>query len=492
VHDAVLPARLAVASKQLMSTDPTAVISGLNAVLTKSLDSDPNGTLLQLDSYPDLVLALGMLLETINPIGGMMFDSTTTKVTTYATSKSSKRKYSASQSDDARYVEGLITERRDDAVPWDTNVPHACNPIVRTLALTLDNNILLLNTLTVLRNLSYEMCNEAAIASSYLFMKHLVTVLLASFGTGTFYEASQIANETLLNVASRIDLAGDKRLAQTSWLDDCLDPRLAPGTRLKAALHQTNASKLDYQEVVKGLLAYVNASIRQSVDRAQIARGLDLLAKLATNADNKVVLTDCPEDLLEHLVALLCTNYTDTEPLNVAEVSTIPGARTASTAGTTQTALRMSTIRLPACETGSFFTELSDFEVRDLALETMHNLCAMSTELAVALAQIPHLLTILVRICATKGTRGERYETGPLKALAVLNILTQRKQENRLHFKAIHTELTLAACSNTEVLDLLTTVTALMRTDEEIERLQMEAGGLGNNGLSISLSLPIP
>ena len=110
-------------------------------------------------------------------------------------------------------------------------------------------------------------------------------------------------------------LGGEKRLATSCWLEDCLgDIRNVGHIRLKCAMHQTLASKHDYLDLVRGILAYLYASIRQvrhththvylfmymymyssyviastihcvsqTVDRAQIGRSLELLSKLSLN-----------------------------------------------------------------------------------------------------------------------------------------------------------------------------------------------------------------
>ena len=57
---------------------------------------------------------------------------------------------------------------------------------------------------------------------------------------------------------------GEKRLATSCWLEDCLgDIRNVGHIRLKCAMHQTLASKHDYLDLVRGILAYLYASVRQ-------------------------------------------------------------------------------------------------------------------------------------------------------------------------------------------------------------------------------------
>ena len=55
-------------------------------------------------------------------VGGLMYSSTTLKLHT------TKRKREV---DDVRYVDGLLTDDRFEAIPWDTMVPNANNAMVR-------------------------------------------------------------------------------------------------------------------------------------------------------------------------------------------------------------------------------------------------------------------------------------------------------------------------------------------------------------------------
>ena len=156
------PDVLATVVADLMSDEVPTVVRGLNMVLVRSSDYDPN-TVLHLEGHPDLVNALGGLLEAVNPVGNVLFASSSVAPTAQL---GSKRKHDA---DDARYVEALVTDKKDEAFTWDSPLPSS--PFVRTLALTLNDNHVLHSAVLAVRNFSFEACNEAVIAASYLLMK---------------------------------------------------------------------------------------------------------------------------------------------------------------------------------------------------------------------------------------------------------------------------------------------------------------------------------
>ena len=78
------------------------------------------------------------------------------------------------------------------------------NPLLLSVARSLDDNPLLLHVLAVVHNLSYDVVNEIFIAFSACLMRHLITLLhVSSFGGhhGPVLEASQLAYEILSHVS---------------------------------------------------------------------------------------------------------------------------------------------------------------------------------------------------------------------------------------------------------------------------------------------------
>ena len=194
-----------------------------------------------------------------------------------------------------------------------------------------------------------------------MFMKHFVALLLASLGSGSpIYEASQLAFETLINISSRLDLNGSKKPSQSLWLEDCLDPKGFP--QLKPRSSATIPCKSESLPITSTLLSYIFVSLQQSLDREQTKRGLDLLTKIAMNVDNVELFATAPDTLTSILVELMCVNISATEPLSLSDTKSYTGLRGA---------------RLPACAS-SFFSEISDTEIRDLSLEAIWSLCTFS------------------------------------------------------------------------------------------------------------------
>ena len=193
-------------------------------------------------------------------------------------------------------------------------------------------------------------------------MKHLTSLLLASYASGNpIYESSQIAFETLQNVSSRLDLIGSKRLSQSLWLEDCLtDAKNIPSLK-PAALHTAEAATLPTARI---LLSYIFASIHQCMDREQVKRGLDLLTKLATSVDNVELFASAPDNFLGTLVELLCVNTSSVEPFYNGDVRNAPGGL-------------KGIAKMPACAS-SFYTDISDAEIRDMSLESIWTLCTFS------------------------------------------------------------------------------------------------------------------
>ena len=112
---------MAEAAKDLRSTDPVAVIKGLNTILVKSADMDPS-RLLELEQYPDVASALGDLLDVINPIGGM---ATTSITSNYGL----KRKLE----EDTMKYKAIMLKEETKFLPWLTELPVAGNQLFKVI-----------------------------------------------------------------------------------------------------------------------------------------------------------------------------------------------------------------------------------------------------------------------------------------------------------------------------------------------------------------------
>jgi hypothetical protein len=118
------PKKINEAIADLNSNDPTVVIKGLNTLLMKSFESDI-GITLQVENYPQLLTALGSLLDSLNPIAGILFmDDPNLKSSRERESDAGlKRKYGA---DDAM---DLMSKQSADK--WTTVLPSEKNQLFK-------------------------------------------------------------------------------------------------------------------------------------------------------------------------------------------------------------------------------------------------------------------------------------------------------------------------------------------------------------------------
>ena len=105
------PKKILESIKELGSKDPTVVLKGLNTLLMKSFESDI-GITLQIENYPDLLPALGTLLDVLNPLANILFLSDSASKQGYV---GSKRKI-----DDVSMENG---DRNNSANIWTTSLP---------------------------------------------------------------------------------------------------------------------------------------------------------------------------------------------------------------------------------------------------------------------------------------------------------------------------------------------------------------------------------
>lgn len=122
------PKKISEAIIELNSNDPTVVIKGLNTLLMKSFESDI-GITLQVENYPQLLTALGSLLDSLNPIAGILFmDDPHLKSSRERESDVGlKRKYSG---DD---VVDLMSKQGSDK--WTTALPSDKNQLFKVRAI---------------------------------------------------------------------------------------------------------------------------------------------------------------------------------------------------------------------------------------------------------------------------------------------------------------------------------------------------------------------
>jgi len=173
------------------SNDPADVISGLNSLLKRSYESIELRQV-HLETFPQLIVSIGCLLDTVNPLCPLIFSADSTDIDN-----------------------GHIFD--DQLSAWsNSEVSSAVKSEIQALAYNLDSNSFLLSILNILRNLSFDVQNETILAASAPVMQQLVGLVLVAVECGSgYYQQSQacaLALETLCNIASRIDLTAKKRL----------------------------------------------------------------------------------------------------------------------------------------------------------------------------------------------------------------------------------------------------------------------------------------
>eukprot|EP00600_Ochromonadales_sp_CCMP1393_P003556 CAMPEP_0174993564 /NCGR_PEP_ID=MMETSP0004_2-20121128/23144_1 /TAXON_ID=420556 /ORGANISM="Ochromonas sp., Strain CCMP1393" /LENGTH=535 /DNA_ID=CAMNT_0016247691 /DNA_START=71 /DNA_END=1676 /DNA_ORIENTATION=- len=295
------------------SNDPADVISGLNSLLKRSYESIELRQV-HLETFPQLIVSIGCLLDTVNPLCPLIFSADSTDIDN-----------------------GHIFD--DQLSAWsNSEVSSAVKSEIQALAYNLD----------------------------------LVGLVLVAVECGSgYYQQSQacaLALETLCNIASRIDLtaksgfedvpaavfstgSGDSDAVDDLGRSSNIYNGAASNSKdfhqsmlqLRLCSHMSSASHGQYLRAVQHLLSAImlvlsggtnsistsgggssgsnmrgdgiGASI--AADRAVTLRMLEILGKLAQNPDNALVLGHVPVGvpLFPSLVSLLCVSTTRVEPL---------------------------------------------------------------------------------------------------------------------------------------------------------------------------------
>lgn len=174
--------------------------------------------------------------------------------------------------------------------------------------------------------------NEQVMAASMPFVQHLVSMLVVSIATSNCFQATHLALDVLINIGSRIDLTGRKRLQGYYYSEDAtklrgtMDALQKSLLQLRLCEQMSMSSYAEYLTAVTTLTSALATIICGHAfhDRNLTLRSLELLGKLAGNPDNVQYLSRCPDELVEGLLQLLCTSTTFAEPL-VSDVCQVNG-----------------------------------------------------------------------------------------------------------------------------------------------------------------------
>lgn len=155
------------------------------------------------------------------------------------------------------------------------------------------------------------------------FLQHLVALVLISIESGTSFQATHLATEVLINIGAKIDFTGKKRLQgyyfseNANRLKNSSDVLQKNLLQLRVNRQMSTASSAEYLTAVYALMSAITVILSGSSfpDRSLTLRTIELLGRVATNADNAHYLSRSPEVLFSSLAQLLCTSTTFAEPL---------------------------------------------------------------------------------------------------------------------------------------------------------------------------------
>jgi hypothetical protein len=183
--------------------------------------------------------------------------------------------------------------------------------------------------MTTYRFLYAKVMNESVLAASAVILKHLTSMVVLSIETNATYQCTHFALDTLVNIGARIDLTARKRLPGFHFAEEAgriTDPYGKQLMELRLSHHWSQASTGDYSAAVFVLMTCLYRTIVHGAlgDRHFTLRAMELLSKVASNPDNALHLSHCPDELLSCLCELVCANTTFAEPL-VQDICHISG-----------------------------------------------------------------------------------------------------------------------------------------------------------------------
>ena len=169
---------------------------------------------------------------------------------------------------------------------------------IRMTNALIDENLILVTVLSIIRNLFFELTNELFIATSTSIIQHLVYIMITCKRDS---EASKTAGDTLILLAPRIDFCNRKRpsnnLSNFNAIENmCVDSiRKGALTSLKVSKQYSHQSIVEYNTSLMVLLAYTYQSILTCGDRSILLKSMELLSKLVMISDNAPIISRISE-----------------------------------------------------------------------------------------------------------------------------------------------------------------------------------------------------
>lgn len=172
--------------------------------------------------------------------------------------------------------------------------------------------------------------NEQIIAASAPVIRHLVAIVVLAAELNVPFQAMYLSLDILINVASKIDLSGKRRLHGYYFPEDLMSENNDEIQRnlqlLRASSHMNSTSYYDYVAAVSSLMSVLTLVVSGNalVNRTIAMRSLELITRIALNPDNTVYLSNSPDLFVYSLIEILCCSKTNLEPW-VPDIFTLHG-----------------------------------------------------------------------------------------------------------------------------------------------------------------------
>lgn len=378
----------------LCSRNTAAVVRGLNTLTLRSAEFEARG--LNLEPYPDVILALGLLLDLVNPLVAPYFEKAV----------------------EDQHYNAIQRERR--GIDWSVK------PDIFSVE-SLDDNSLLLTCLNVIRNISFEVVNEAHLAHSSKIVTHMVFLLLAPVIPGRFMpECVAYAFDILTNIGKTIDLTGRKRkFHKDSWMVDCIEDDERELLKARCTSHYSIGSS-DVFVVAAHLLFPRLLYFMESTNRDYLSKSIECFSQLVQAEENVEMLNNCPVTLPPLLIEMLHVSITTADPAMPSSFHQNDSAE-------------LSARPYPMM---ALFADMSDHAIRDAALYAIYMLVCLSSSWRALIPTVPRALDTLRRIAMAM----PRTENSS-RAQQILSVLTM-DGNNKKEFLRMQRDMCVAACGD--------------------------------------------
>lgn len=282
-------------------------------------------------------------------------------------------------------------------------------------------------------------------------MRHLVSILEASMLIGKFFEATQLALESLVFIGGRIELTGSKRLlSSSSYFLEELPTDSVGGALLRLRMTPAMSSSTSelYEIIMNEMIQIVYLMINHETTHSRLCaiKGMELFSKLVQCSDNRNYFSKLPIEVMQSLFRLLYVQVTKSETL-VHDMFSLMG----DPLGRSRPPYVPAITNVQGDNVLTFFHDQVDVDFRDMALNEIRTLCQISRFNAINFISIHGGIDLLFQIANFRGTGGAslvviRNECSN-KAIGILSNLAQIP-EAFPQFQALRTEVIAAGCAD--------------------------------------------